>query len=55
MAIAVHIWEIPQRANEEDDRLRNMDWRRKKVTLGAGEGCGRLEQDNGQCRRDPCA
>ena len=55
MAIEVHIWEIPQRANEEDDRLGSRGWCRKTVTPEAGEDCERLEQDNGQCRKGPYA
>ena len=53
MAIEVDIWEIPQTANEEDDRLGSRGWCRTTVTQEAGEDCERLEQDNGQCRKGP--
>ena len=55
MATEVHIWEIPQRANEEDGRLESRGCCQKTVTPEAGEDCERPEQDNGQCRKGPHA
>lgn len=51
----MHIWVIPQRANEDFDYLESMGWLRMTVTPEAGEDCEMLEQDNGLCMMGPCA
>ncbi len=52
---AVHIWAIPQRANESGARLGSRGWWRMTVTPEAGEDCERLERDNGLYTMGLCA